>query len=514
MLFAQDEIFQLLCSSNVRLSPELMGESMRTTRKRQAARYLTLLITGAVLGVAMKPATQRVRGASASFAVDAIVKATPTPTPVRTRYNGKIVFTSDRHNSALSIWSMNPDGSSPTRLTDETGRTERLPSFVPVYDSGPAWSPDGTKIAFISNRNYDFALYIMNADGSNIQLVTDKVLNPGEPAWSPDGGKIALSGGMVNTFEPNKPFADIYLVNVDGSGLTKITSDSGLNGSPTWSPDGKRIAFSSNRELTDGKQEIWVMNADGSNQRKLSAIQNTSNPGFYGGQPSWSPDGTKILFNGYREIFVMNADGSNVRPLTSDPNRRGMYSSPGWSPDGTKIVTTFYPQTRNDIDLAKEIIVMNADGSNQIKISNRVKYEFDTSGSGYFDVDAAWQPLFAPPNFASSVVGFSAPSYTVYEDAGSIPVTVTRTGKLNDAASCSYITLNDTATVKYYDPAATGTLRFAPGESSKTISIAISDSGGARGSWSLKIALSDNEGNATFIGGNREATVMILGRAR
>ena len=101
---------------------------MIRTRKSQAVRYLTLLITGAVLGVAMKPATQRVRAARASAAAAAIVHATPTPTPVRARYNGKIVFTSDRHNSsALSIWSMNPDGSSPSRLTDDKGRTEKLP---------------------------------------------------------------------------------------------------------------------------------------------------------------------------------------------------------------------------------------------------------------------------------------------------------------------------------------------------------------------------------------------------
>lgn len=284
---------------------------MSTMPKSQAARYLIVLITGAFLGVAMKPAAQRVRAASASLPGGAIVQATPTPTPTRGRYNGKIVFTSDRHNSALSIWSMNPDGSSPTRLTDDKGRTEKLPSFVHVYDSGPAWSPDGTKIAFISNRNYDFALYIMNADGSNVQLVTDKVLNPGEPAWSPNDGKIALSGGWKIAIGLNKPSADIYLVNVDRSGLTKLTSDSGFNGSPTWSPDGKQIAFSSNRD-PDGQAKIWVMNADGSNQRKLTDIQNTSNPRFYGGQPSWSPDGTKILFNGYREIFVRNADGSNL----------------------------------------------------------------------------------------------------------------------------------------------------------------------------------------------------------
>src|SRR5258705_13931370 len=112
----------------------------------------------------MKPATQGARAASASAEADAIVQATPTP--LRSKYNGKIVFTSDRHNEALSIWSMNPDGSSPTRLTDDKSRTERLPSFAHVYDSSPVWSPDGTKIAFISNRNSYFALYMMNADGS------------------------------------------------------------------------------------------------------------------------------------------------------------------------------------------------------------------------------------------------------------------------------------------------------------------------------------------------------------
>ena len=467
----------------------------------QAACYLTVLITGAALCVEITPATHRVREASSS-AAGAIAQATPTP--LRGRYNGKIVFTSDRHNQALSIWSMNPDGSSPTRLTDEKSRTERLPSFAHVYDSGPAWSPDGTKIAFISNRNGYSALYTMNADGSNGRLVTDKALNPGGPAWSPDGGKIALCGGVGITIEPQKSFADIYLVNMDGSGLTKLTSDSGVNGGPTWSPDGKQIAFSSNRD-PDGKARIWVMNADGSNQRKLTDTQR-----FYGGQPSWSPDGTKILINGYREIFVMNADGSNARPLTNDPTRRGMYFSPRWSPDGTKIVTTFCPETRNDIDLAREIIVMNADGSNQINISNRGKYYFNSGQSAFFDVDADWQPLVAPPDFAPSVVGFSAPSYTVYEDAGSVPVTVRRTGNLNDVASCFYVTLTDTTMIKHYDPAATGTLRFARGESFKTISIAISNSSGARGSWSLKIPLSNNEGNATFIGGIKEATVTIL----
>jgi Tol biopolymer transport system component len=473
---------------------------MSRTRKSQAAHYLTLLITVAVLSVAMTPATQSVPVTRGSD-VHATLQATPNQ--ARVRYNGKIVFISDRLYKGLSVWSMNPDGSSPTRLTDDKSRSERLPSFVPVYDSGPRWSPDGTKIAFISNRDYLFALYVMNADGSNAQLVTDKVIDAGEPAWSPDGGKIAFSGGVRGTIGFSKPSTDIYVINVDGSGLAKLTQGSGLNGSPTWLPDGKQIAFVSNRDL-GSKSTIWVMNADGSNPRILPISQN----GFSGGQPAWSPDGAQILFIGHRAcradvewaIYVMNADGSNTRLLTNDPNSCGIYSSPRWSPDGTKIVASFRAHPKNDVTRATQIIVMNADGSNQINISNRDQNYLNTGPSNFTDVHADWQPLPAPPNFASSVVGFSAPSYTVNENAGSVAITVTRTGNLNDVASCVYVTSEEGFKIGGPD-----TLRFARGESSKTISIAFNV-------WnrSLKIVLSDNEGNATFVGGIKEATVTIL----
>lgn len=484
--------------------------TMSRTRKSKAAHYLTILITAAVLTVAVTLAPQRIPAARGSD-VQATVQATPNP--VRGRHNGKIVFTSDRHYKGLSIWSMNSDGSSPTRLTDDKSRTKKLPSFSPVYDGHPVWSPDGTKIAFVSNRDYLFSLYVMDADGSDAQLVTDKVLDLGEPAWSPDGRKIAFSGGVRGTVGMSKPSVDIYLLNVDGSGLAKLTRDSGVNGSPTWSPDGKQIAFMSNR---DGKAKIWIMDADGSNQRILPNSQNTTSNGFLGGQPAWSPDGTKILFTGYRAcgagaaggIYVTNADGSNSRLLTNDPNACGGYASPRWSPDGTKIVAGFSPETKGVLQPAPQIVIMNADGSNQINISNRGKYSFNSGQSTFTDGQADWQPLPGPPNLASSVVGFSAPSHTAYDDVESIPITVTRTGNLNDVASCFYVTLNEMG-LKYYD--ATGELRFAPGESSKTISIPVP----VRGfnlTWSLRIVLSDNEGNATFLGGIKEATLTILPR--
>ena len=487
---------------------------MTRTQKSRAARYLTLLITGTVLVAAITPATRSVPAVSES--------ATPhiSPNPVRGRHNGKIVFISDRHYKGLSIWSMNPDGSSPTRLTDDTSRTEKLPDFSPVYDGSPVWSPDGTKIAFISNRDYLFSLYVMDADGSNARLVADKPLEPAEPSWSPDGGKIAFTSGVRFTLGMGKASVNIYVVNIDGSGLTQLTRDSGANGSPAWSPDGKQIAFVSNRDA-DGQSRIWIMNEDGSNQRILPNSQNTRGTGFLGGQPAWSPDGTKILFTGYSacgdrgavSIYVTNADGGNSQVLTnSDPKACGWYSSPRWSPDGTKILATYSVKTGVDLEPPPQIVVMNADGSNQINITNRAKYYFNSGLATFTDGQADWQPLPAPPSFASSVVGFSASSYTVYEDAGSVPITLKRTGNLNDVASCMYVTGTNEMRIMYSDPSGRGTVRFAPGESSKTISIAVTDFHGMSQSWSYKIVLSDNEGNATLLGGIKEAALTILGR--
>ena len=410
---------------------------------------------------------------------------------------------------------MNPDGSSPTRLTDDKSRTEKLPDFSPVYDGSPVWSPDGTKIAFISNRDYLFSLYVMNADGSNARLLADKPLEPAEPAWAPDGRKIAFTAGVRFTVGIGKPSANIYVLNVDGTGLTQLTRDSGANASPSWSPDGKQIAFVSNRD--DGKSRIWIMNADGSNQRVLPNTQDTNGTGFHGGQPAWSPDGTKILFTAERacggyaavSIYVTNVDGTNSQLLTNDPNTCGSYSSPRWSPDGTRILAGFSLKTGTTLEPAPQIVVMNADGSDQINISNRGKYVFNSQLATYADGQADWQPLPAPTSFASSVIGFTAPSYTAYEDADGITITVKRTGNLNDVASCFYITLTPDMLIQHPDRAANGTLRFGRGESSKTISLRVPVRGTTL-TWTYKIVLSDNDGNATFVGGIKEATVTFL----
>ncbi len=142
---------------------------------------------------------------------------------------------------------MNADGSGQTRLTT-TGRT------TGVYLQ-PAWSPDGSRIAFNLAQG---DLYLINPDGTGLSQL---VPNGRHPAWSPDGTRIAYTSG-----------SEIYLVNSDGSGLTNLTDDPAGDFLSTWSPDGTRIAFESvNRDGgTNGLREIYVMNADGSGQTNLS----------------------------------------------------------------------------------------------------------------------------------------------------------------------------------------------------------------------------------------------------
>ena len=204
------------------------------------------------------------------------------------------------------------------------------------------------RIVFSSDRSGDYEIYAMNANGTGVTRLTNAAGRDWQPAWSPDGRRIAFSSNRSGDYE-------IYVMNEDGTGVSRLTNISGQDDTPAWSPDGRRIAFTSR---AGGNQDIYVMNANGSNVTRL-----TDDP-QEDGDPSWSPDGSRIMFESHRhdtwDIYVMNADGSNVTRLTTHRQTNG---SPAWSPNGRRVA---FKSWRNRDD---EVYVMNADGSGQTRLT-------------------------------------------------------------------------------------------------------------------------------------------------
>jgi Tol biopolymer transport system component len=266
--------------------------------------------------------------------------------------NGKIAFASER-DGGFELYVMNAVGSGQTRLTNNS-----------ADDREPAWSPDGREIAFVSN----FEIYVMNADGTEqpTQLTHNSDRGDEWPTWSPDGSKIAFT-------RYGDPFGAVYVVSKDGSPPNALTNNAANDFDPAWSPDGSAIAFVSDR---NGFLDVYVMNTDGSAQSPLTnAPANDSDP-------AWSPDGSKIAFTSLRdgnaEIYVMSGDGTGETRITNDPATDAF---PAWSPDGEKIVFT------RGSGFGRELYVMNADGSGQTRLTSN------------FDRDdyADWQALPASP---------------------------------------------------------------------------------------------------------------------
>ena len=250
---------------------------------------------------------------------------------------GRIAFYSDRDGD-YEIYLMNADGSSVTQLT-----------YNPAFDGVPGWSPDGSRIAFNSDRDGDDEIYVMDADGSNVTQLTYNSADDVVPRWSPDGRSIAF-------YSDRDGEEEIYVMDADGSNVTQLTYNFAEDYDPSWSPDGERIAFHSDR---DGDYEIYAMNADGSNATQLT--YNSVDDAV----PHWSPDGRRIAFHSDRdgdlEIYVMNADGSNVTQLTHNPADDFQAH---WSPDGEHFV--FLSERDGD----PEIHVMDTDGSNVTQLTH------------------------------------------------------------------------------------------------------------------------------------------------
>lgn len=278
----------------------------------------------------------------------------------------KIVYTSFQEGM-FNLFKSDPDGGNREQLTD--------------FGTSGFWkiavSPDGTKILFVSDGG-DFTtsqIYVVDADGENLQLLTDDPQRFHEfPSWSPDGSQIAYHS------YPENGEGDIYIMNADGTGKTNITNTASGEWWPDWSPDGTTIAFHVIRQ--NQPFIIETINTDGTGRSVLLEDDEAS---FL--NPSWSPDGSQIAFRSNLEsevsweICVADADGSNANCLTDVRNNRVDHRFPTWSPDGSRLA---FDSNRDGNTNAFDIFVMNADGSDLRNITGE-------SDSPSFFPD--WSPL-------------------------------------------------------------------------------------------------------------------------
>lgn len=298
---------------------------------------------------------------------------TPTKTPLPTATfigggQGQIIFLDGDFNAnKWEIYSITSKGTGRRQLT-----------FLGGTIADPVWSPAGDKIAFsFKKEKEDFwQLYTMNTDGSGITKVsvnTNK--NYSSPDWSPDGKKIAfVSESDEEEAKEEHPRRDVFIMNSDGTNEIRITNDPTTSSDdhissydPDWSADGNSFVFISYKGRLGGTDypNIFIINLDGTERNQLTNFKSGTV------HPKWSPDGKYIVFQSQKdgekewEIYIMNSDGTNVVQLTKNDT---WDQRPRFTPDGTKISWD---------TCCFNLSIMNLDGSNVFKIYSEFGWNYD-----------------------------------------------------------------------------------------------------------------------------------------
>lgn len=340
-------IVSLVLSACAPLGPSVLQLSPAPQDSPTAALNSSPTPTETAISIMLTPTSKISASTPAETATPVMLTATSSG---RTSFNPshRISFTSYRDGNA-EVYTFSQDGTGLTNLTQH-----------PANDLSPSWSPNGARIAFISDRDEgDLEIYVMNADGSEQTRLTDTQGEDSSPHWSPNGQKIVFSSMRDGNFH-------VWVMNADGSSPVRLTKDSDPHLYPAWLANGQ-IAFT---RVQVGGNRIYLMNEDGTDQKRVDFLP----PGI---QAVWSPDAELIAFTmeagNSTQIYTINADGTETRRIT----QIGQNGSPAWSPDSQRIA--FVSDRYGDGD----IFIMASDGSLQTRLT-------ESSGP---DLEPSWLPV-------------------------------------------------------------------------------------------------------------------------
>ena len=335
------------------LSPPDLWDDIRTRRPRgpRPERPMRRIVV-AVLALV-------VSAAAVAFAVRAFVRTSPDLSvgpslPVHLHANGDIAFIGGEQPGGVfvpsNVFVTHPDGTGLRQLTRGQSRILSL-----------AWSPDGTRLAFVRTGGEfppDNIFVVDIRTGHVTQLTTQTSQYEGSPAWSPDGSRIAFARrGANGSWE-------IYTMRPDGTDVGQLTHGGGNHGEPAWSPDGTRIAFTATAAPDSGGTDVYVMQADGTGVRRVTAT-----PTLFESDPQWTPDGSRLSFLVHGpddrppdRILSVGEDGSDARTIHVCGRGCGEILDYAWAPDGRQILfTVITADTGNAV--SRRLYVMAADGT-------------------------------------------------------------------------------------------------------------------------------------------------------